>query len=135
MDIPDLVTMFREGGWAMYVVLAFGMLGLLLAFLDFVLGVATVAGRGSRAATIGVGVATVVVGLLIVGGGVGGWQHGLATMEEAITFASPEHREALRSKGAELASYPLYFGLAMSAVPLLAGFAAIVLGLIVRKNQ
>jgi len=125
-----IVTAFREGGWAMYIIL----LGILLSWgVAAVAGVVATISRGALPAMV-LGCLTLVGGLGTGIAGLGGYAVGLAKVEEAIPRAAPENRERLRTRGEELVRYPLYFGLFGSSVPLAVGTIVLGVGMVRRRE-
>ena len=122
---------FRECGWASFLCLLIGVLGMGVGFV----GVVLLATRARGAAWI-VGAVAAVLGVLALGAGLLGRATGLQRTEAAISGSSvdPSQKERIRAIGAEEASQCIAVGAATGALPFLTGALALGIGLSLRKK-
>jgi hypothetical protein len=128
--MSDLLRHFQEGGFAMYPIACFGVLGVALALASLGSLFAP-----SRKFPIGVGLAAMIIGLMALGMGVAGTMLGRRATEDAIVMADPELGEMIRAQGYAEANNNLIFGGLVSAVPLLAGLLAIARGVTMKAPE
>jgi hypothetical protein len=120
MDISMISEWIREGGWAVYLNLLLGPLGLACALIGMLASKHRVAGLVA-------GAGAVLVGALAGAVGVVGWLHGRSAVEDAVAFADPATADMLREMGYEEASHALVCGGVAGALPIAAGVLAVVL--------
>jgi|HubBroStandDraft_2_1064218.scaffolds.fasta_scaffold1442555_1 hypothetical protein len=121
---------FRECGWAAWLCLLIGFVGIGVGIAGLVL----LATKARKAATVA-GVVALALGFLAMGAGLLGRQSGLAVMEAAIsgTSVDPSQKERIRALGTAEAAQCVNVGAATGALPFLMGAVAVGLGLALRK--
>lgn len=105
-----LVEMFREGGLVMYPILALAMLLLPASGLIGLLALVSVWRAEVRQVALALAALQLAGAGLLLAMGLGGWFNGRRAVDEAIAYASPEHRETIREAGYAEALQPLKFG-------------------------
>ncbi len=126
----DIFYMFKEGGIFSYVVFGFAILAWGFACLALVPHV--LKGSKQRFALLGLGTVVVICGALALTAALAGWFYGNYQMEQALTYASPEHLDKLRAKGAEMVLIPLKIWL-VALPPFLFGIVTFVRGISMPK--
>lgn len=128
MNTP--VSYLQEGGFTMYPILCFGLLGVALALASLASLLAT-----SRKLPLGLGIAAILIALMTLGTGVLGTMMGRRTTEQAIVNADPVFAEELRARGYEESDNNLVLGGLASAAPLLAGVVAVLRGATMKPRR
>ena len=126
----DLTHHFQEGGWSMYPIACFGFVGLFL-------GLAALASlfAPSRKFPIGIGTASMLIGLLALGMGILGTIQGRRATDEVIGAVGAEYAEDVRRQGYEESNNNLVFGGLACVLPLLAGMLAIGRGAMMKEPE
>ena len=126
----DVVRYLQEGGWSMYPIACFGVIGVFM-------GLAALASMfaSSRKMAIGLGISALLLGLMALGMGLVGTMQGRRTTEEAIVNVDPEFAEVIRVQGYEESDNNLVLGALACALPLLAGLLAVGRGLTMKEPE
>jgi hypothetical protein len=122
---------FREGGFMNWILLLLGLVGAMAAFVAFIL-----AAMRSRAA-LAVGAVVLLFGALIAGLGLMGMSMGRRSVENAMAgeAISAGMKERIRRAGYAESLSCVKFGLGFSALPILAGALAMLLGALRRSED
>ncbi len=126
----NLLYYVQEGGWSMYPIACFLLLGGMLG-----LGALASLFASTRKLPIGIGLAALMVGLMALGMGLLGTMQGRAATEDAIVNADPEFAERLRVVGYEEADNNLVFGGIACVIPLLTGMLAVARGVTMKATE
>jgi hypothetical protein len=118
---------FREGGWAMWVVLGLdGCVGILVPIALIVAIVARVTGK-MRSLSLGLGIVATLMCLMPMCAGVGGYLLGMDQVEAAVAGVDPAMQQELRTAGEAEASNNLSFGFGSGCSCLLPAVLALML--------
>jgi hypothetical protein len=122
---------FREGGFMNWILLLFGLVGAMAAFVAFIL-----AAMRSRAA-LPVGAGVILFGALIAGLGLVGMSMGRRSVENVLAgeAISAGMKERIRRAGYAESLSCVKFGLGFSALPILAGALAMLSGALRRSED
>jgi hypothetical protein len=122
---------FRECGWASFLCVLIGMMGVVVGLV----GVVLLATKARNGAWI-VGTVALALGVLSLGAGLLGRATGLARTEAALSGASVDAsmKERIRAQGMEEANQCISVGAAAGALPFVMGALAVGIGLAVRKK-
>jgi hypothetical protein len=121
---------FKECGWAAYLCLFIGALGVTTGFV----GALMLLTRSRRGASVLGGVA-LALGLAAVGAGILGRQRGLAATDAALSGddVDPSMKERIRAQGELEANQCVKVGGAAGGLPIVLGVLAVSAGLVTRK--
>jgi hypothetical protein len=122
-----MVSMFQEGGWPMYVILLVDICASLFVPLALIVTlVARFTGKGRTVALV-LGTLAVIVAIVPMCAGAGGYFLGMSYVEEAVAHADPEYKQVLMNAGEAEASNNLTFGFGSGCCLLLPAVFALLL--------
>lgn len=124
--MQELAEMFRAGGIWMYLILVTAAPAYLLAVSSIVLAIPAAASGKLRKPLIICAALTVMSAAIMVVLGYAGYQTGLAEMQAALEHVSPDKRQAMVTRGREIAVYPMTFASWLAPLPGLAGVLGII---------
>lgn len=126
-----MMELFARGGWPTYALLCFAFVSHPLALAALVLGFT----QRRRGGAIGLGAASLLLGVLALLLGVGGYLWGMHQVNEALAYAGGSAElETLRAYGQQEAMISVWCALASCALPFLCGGLALARGLTLPKG-
>lgn len=126
----DIVRYLQEGGWSMYPIACFGVIGAFMALAALASMFAS-----SRKMAVALGLSALILGLMALGMGLFGTMQGRRATEEAIVNVDSEFAEVIRVQGYEESDNNLVLGALACALPLLAGLLAVGRGLTMKEPE
>lgn len=121
------VTMFQEGGWPMYAVLALDVCaGGLVPLAVVVTLIARFTNKGRTVALV-LGVLALISAIVPMCAGVGGYFLGMSYVEDAVANVDPEYKQRLLQAGEAEASNNLTFGIGSGCCLLVPAILALLL--------
>jgi hypothetical protein len=120
-----LIELFKEGGATMWLVLLVGTTATALAIAAVVVAFAR-----KRGAAIALGAIALCAGLLTSAAGVGSYLWAMHRAFAAVDAVAPEYKARLLAQGISEAANNIVLGMILSGLPVLAGFVALVRGLL-----
>lgn len=114
----------------MYPIACFGAVGILAALTALGSMLAP-----TRKFPLGIGLATMIIGLMALGMGLVGTFLGRHATDEALTMVEAEYADEMRTQGYEEADNNLVLGGLVCVVPLLTGMLAVTRGVLMKDPE
>lgn len=122
---------FQEGGATMYGILCMALFAHVLGLAA--LGVSLFSKKGKGGAPLAIGSGALLFGVVSMLIGVVGYLWGMSRVDDALLYADSSQAELMRAVGRAEAMNNIYFGCCATVFPVVAGLAAIIVG--VRKRR
>lgn len=125
--MSDPLLFFREGGFAMFAVLGLDLCLLAMVPLALILSIVARSSGKARTAALVVSWLALLLTLVPMCAGVGGYTLGMRNVERAVEMVDPAQRDALQAVGEAEADNNLLFGFGSGCCALIPAILAVML--------